>query len=119
MKILGIDDNFAVNELLDTVLNGSGHNFRYVDNGQEGLKLIRAQKFDIILLDLTMPEFSGIDVIHTLKKENIIDKQKIIVFTALSNIKQNIKKLTELGVDSYIEKPIDIDALLEKIDRFG
>jgi len=119
MKILGIDDSFAVNELLDTVLNGSGHNFMYVDNGQEGLKLIRSQKFDIVLLDLTMPEFSGVDVIHALKKENIMDKQKIIIFTALSNIKQEIKELMELGVNSYIEKPIDVDALLEKVDSFG
>ena len=50
MKILGIDDNTDINELLDTVLNGSGHEFIYVKNGTEGLRLIREKIFDIVLL---------------------------------------------------------------------
>jgi len=76
MKILGIDDNTDINELLDTVLNGSGHEFIFVKNGTEGLKFIREKKFDIVLLDLAMPEFSGFDVINSLLKEGLLTKQK-------------------------------------------
>jgi DNA-binding response OmpR family regulator len=116
MKILGIDDSFAVNELLDTVLNGSGHDFRYVDNGKEGLELIRSQKFDLVFLDLAMPEFSGVDVLHALKKDNIIDKQKIILFTASSATEREMVELVKIGAHSYMRKPVDIDDMLEKID---
>ena len=117
MMILGIDDNFAVNELLGTILNGSGHNFRSVDNGKEGLEQIRSQKFDLVFLDLSMPKPDGLDIIDTLRKEDLIDKQKIIIFTASSITKHEFLELEKLGVHSCIRKPIDVDILLEKINR--
>ncbi len=117
MKILGIDDNTDINELLDTVLNGSGHEFIYVKNGTEGLKFIREKKFDIVLLDLAMPEFSGFDVINSLLKEGLLTKQKIIVFTASSVIDSEIEELVKKGVHSCIRKPVDLDFLLEKLEQ--
>ncbi|MDH3203819.1 MAG: response regulator, partial [Nitrosopumilus sp.] len=80
---------------------------------------IRAQKFDVVFLDLAMPEFSGVDVIHTLKEEGIIDKQKIIIFTASSATQSDISELIKLGAHSCIRKPVDIDTLLETLDKLG
>jgi len=117
MKILGIDDNTDINELLDTVLNGSGHEFIYVKNGTEGLKFIREEKFDIVLLDLAMPEFSGFDVINSLLKEGLLTKQKIILFTASSVLDSEIEELIKKGVHSCIRKPVDLDFLLEKLEQ--
>jgi len=117
MKILGIDDNTDINELLDTVLNGSGHEFIYVKNGTEGLKFIREKKFDIVLLDLAMPEFSGFDVINSLLKEGLLTKQKIILFTASSVLDSEIEELINKGVHSCIRKPVDLDFLLEKLEQ--
>jgi two-component system, OmpR family, response regulator len=117
MKILGIDDNTDINELLDTVLNGSGHEFIYVKNGTEGLKFIREKKFDIVLLDLAMPEFSGFDVINSLLKEGLLTKQKIILFTASSVLDSEIEELITKGVHSCIRKPVDLDFLLEKLEQ--
>jgi len=119
MKILGIDDNFAINELLDTVLNSSGHEFSYVDNGKDGLKRIQENSFDLVLLDLSMPEFTGMDVVEALNNEGIINKQKIVLFTASSMTDSEIAELMKKGVHSCIRKPIDIDVLLEKIDTIG
>ena len=116
MKILGIDDSFAVNELLDTFLNGSGHDFTYVDNGKKGLEQIRSKKFDLVFLDLTMPGIDGLGVIHTLRKEDLMDKQKIIIFTASSATEHEFKELEKLGVHSCIRKPVDVDVLLGKIN---
>src|ERR671914_1142874 len=116
-KILGIDDNADINELLDTILNGSGHEFIYVKSGIEGLKLIREQKFDIVLLDLAMPEFSGFDVINSLVKEGLITKQKIILFTASSVLDSEIEELIKKGIHSCIRKPVDVDFLLEKLEQ--
>ena len=119
MKILGIDDNADINDLLDTVLNGSGHEFTYVKNGKEGLKLMREKRFDIVLLDLAMPEFSGFDVIDSLINEGIVSKQKIVLFTASSVLDSEIQELTKKGLYACIKKPIDIDFLLEKIEQFA
>ena len=117
MKILGIDDNTDINELLDTVLNGSGHEFIYVKSGTEGLSLIRKKKFDIVLLDLAMPEFSGFDVINSLLKEGLLSKQKIILFTASSVLDSEIEELIKKGIHSCIRKPVDVDFLLERLEQ--
>ena len=76
MNILGIDDNEDILSLLKTVLTSRGHDFMSALNGKDGVKLIEEQNFDAILLDLAMPEFSGLDVIESLKKSNRLKDQK-------------------------------------------
>ncbi len=115
MKILGIDDNFAINELLDTVLNSSGHEFSYANNGKEGLKLIKENSYDLVLLDLSMPEFTGLDVVDSLNNDGIINKQKIVLLTASSMTDNEIEELLKKGIHSCIRKPFDIPDLLEKL----
>ncbi len=118
MNILGIDDNEDILKLLDTVISSKGNDFTKVENGKEGVKLIEEQNFDAILLDLAMPEFSGLDVIESLKKSNKLKDQKIIIFTASS---ATDKEITELllnkGVSSCIRKPVDIKTLIKKVEE--
>ena len=117
MKILGIDDNEDILSLLKTVLTSKGHDFMQASNGRDGVKLIEEQNFDAILLDLAMPEFSGIDVIENLRKSNKIKDQKIILFTASSATDREIDKLLEYdGVKSCIRKPVDINILISKVE---
>ena len=71
MKILGIDDNTDITELLDTVLNGSGHEYTFVNDGKSGVKKIKENQYDLVLLDLAMPGFSGEDVLAELNKEEL------------------------------------------------
>ncbi len=97
MKVLGIDDNDDISDLLRTVVEGEGHDFTSVDNGKEGLNLIRENKYDIVFLDIAMPKFSGIDVMDALHKEDIMTKQKIIIFTASSISDPEIQKLINKG----------------------
>src|SRR5689334_10001465 len=83
MKILVIDDNKSITRVLDKFLKLKGHDCTTVNDGRNGLAMCMAQRFDVILLDLSMPEFSGLDFINTLaKKDNIYD-HRIIVFTAM------------------------------------
>jgi len=118
MNILGIDDNEDILKLLDTVLTSKGHNFTQASNGKDGVKLIEEQNFDAILLDLAMPEFSGIDVIESLKKSNKIKDQKIILFTASSATDKEIDKLLQYdGIKSCIRKPVDIDILINSVEK--
>ena len=115
MKILGIDDNADITEMLDTVLNSAGHEFSFVNNGREGLEKIKQNNFDIVLLDLSMPNFTGVDVVNALNEDGIIKKQKIVLFTASSMTETEIEKLIDEGVHSCIRKPVDIPDLLERL----
>jgi len=117
MRVLGIDDNSDINTLLGTVLTASGHEFTSVTDGREGLKLLKQKPYDILLLDLAMPEFSGFDVLDSLKKEGIMEKQKIILLTASSITDEEIDKLLKTGVSSYLRKPLDIDVFIERIQQ--
>jgi len=73
-------------------LNSSGHEFSYVNNGKKGLKLIQENSYDLVLLDLSMPEFTGLDVVDTLNNDGIINKQKIVLFTASSMTDSEIEE---------------------------
>jgi len=117
MNILAIDDNEDILKLLDTVITSKGYNFTQAVNGKEGVKLIEEQHFDAILLDLAMPEFSGIDVVESLKKSNILKDQNIIIFTASSATDKEISELLQNeGVSFCIRKPVDIKFLIKKIE---
>ena len=118
MNILAIDDNEDILSLLETVLTSKGHDFTQALNGKDGVKLIEEQNFDAILLDLSMPEFSGIDVIESLEKNDRIKNQKIILFTASSATDKEINRLLKHdGVKLCIRKPVDIDFLINKVEE--
>ena len=117
MKVLGIDDNADINMLFETVLAASGHEFSSVTNGREGINLLKQNHYDVVLLDLAMPEFSGFDVLDSLKKEGLIEKQNIVLLTASSMTDEDINKILQKGVRSYIRKPLDITTLVEKIEQ--
>jgi len=122
LKILGIDDNQDLLDLCKVVLTSDGHEYTGVNNGKEGLDNMRKEKFDLVLLDLSMPEFSGIDVIDALDSDGLMHKQKIVIFTASSATEKEYGPLLEKGAHSVIKKPLDIDLLVEhvkKIDSEG
>ncbi len=119
MKILGIDDNEDLLSLCEIALSSEGHEYTAINTGREGLQAIRDKKFDIVLLDLSMPEFSGVDVIDALVKEGIMKKQKVVIFTASSATEKEYGPLLEKGAHSIIKKPLDVDELLETVKKIA
>ncbi len=119
MKILGIDDNEDLLSLCEIALSSEGHEYTAIDNGKEGLQAIKDKKFDLVLLDLSMPEFSGVDVIDALVKEGIMKKQKVVIFTASSATEKEYGPLLEKGAHSIIKKPLDVDELLETVKKIA
>jgi len=117
LKILGIDDNEDLLDLCEVVLSSEGHEYTGVSGGKEGLEKIREESFDLVLLDLSMPDFSGIDVIDALEKDDLMKKQKIVIFTASSATEKEYGPLLEKGAHSVIKKPLDIDLLLEHVKK--
>jgi len=113
MKILGIDDNEDLLDLCETVLTSDGHEYTGISDGKNGLQAIRDKKFDVVLLDLSMPDFTGLDVIDALVKEGIMNKQKVVIFTATTPTKEEIDLFLGKGAHSVIKQPIDEDFLLD------
>ena len=108
MKILIVDDNKDITELVSKYLKLSNHECHTSNDARNGLNMIENQKYDAVLLDLAMPNFSGIDVINTLAEKNTIRNQKIIVFTASSKPKSEL--ITSLCSLLKIKEPIIIKA---------
>jgi len=117
MKILGIDDNKDLLNLSEISLRSGGHEYTGINNGKDGLKAIMDEKFDIVLLDLSMPEFSGQDVIDALVKDGIMNKQKVVIFTATNPTKEMCDQFLEKGVHSILKKPYEPDILLEFVHK--
>jgi two-component system OmpR family response regulator len=75
--------------------------------------MIRNGSYDVVLLDLAMPDFTGYDVIEALVKENKVKDQKIIVLTSSSLSDDDDKKLRAAGIHSIQNKPMDVNTLIE------
>ena len=117
MKILLIDDNEDLLNLCETVLTSDGHEYTGISDGKNGLQAIRDEKFDSVLLDLSMPDFSGMDVMNALVEEGIMNKQKVVIFTATNPPKKDIDLFLEKGAHSVLKKPLDPDSLSKFVHK--
>lgn len=118
-KILIVDDVKDTTDLVKLILESSGYNCTTVNSGRESLELIRNNKFDLILLDLTMPEVTGVDVLKKLKDEGTVGDSKVVLFTASPTFTdtyiEDLKK--QYGVLDRIRKPFTKRELLDVITR--
>ena len=118
MKVLAIDDNKEITDMLSLYFETQEIDFKAVNDGKEGLQALKSEEFDLALLDLAMPNFSGVDVVAYLKKENLIESRNIIIFTASSVSNELFEDLKKIGVKGILKKPVDMNALEELIARF-
>jgi len=87
MKVLVIDDNHDIGEVLSVYFEHENIDYELIDDGTEGVKAIRECDFDLILLDMAMPGYSGLDIIRSLKNDGIFESKNIVIFTASSDPK--------------------------------
>ncbi|MFB5607210.1 MAG: response regulator transcription factor [Candidatus Nitrosomaritimum yanchengensis] len=116
LEVLIIDDNEQITKMISSFLDMSNHECTVVNDGKEGLELVKTNQYDSIVLDLAMPEFDGYEILNTLAKEDPSQLRKVIVLTASSVSIESVKKFKELGISSCLQKPVDIDQLLAKIN---
>ena len=118
LKILVVDDDLDIIEILKYNLNKSGYLVKSAKNGIEGIK--RAKKFlpNIILMDVMMPEMSGIEACSEIKKIDELIETMIILLSARSEDPTQISAY-DAGADDYISKPIKPKILLKKISNIS
>ena len=116
MKILLIDDDEEVRETLSSILELYDYAVTTCDGGKGGLEVLSNQNFDCILLDLTMPNFSGFDFLEELGHEKI-SSNFIFTLSAMNLSNQQREYLIKMGIKKMISKPIGTDELIEILEK--
>lgn len=119
-RLLVVDDNKVNRILLARGLEGQGHKVETAENGRQALDRLRANPFDLVLLDIEMPEMNGYQVLETCLQDPELRNIPIIMTSSLDEI-DSVVKCIELGAEDYLNKPINpillrarVNASLEK-----
>lgn len=113
IKILVIDDEPAVRQIIEIHLRSSGYDVHSVDTCAEGIQLATTKNFNLILCDIKLPDKSGIEVIKALKDKNI-DVPLIVVSGFIEQSK--IDEIMALGAQEYLKKPFLKEDLLDLVE---
>jgi two-component system alkaline phosphatase synthesis response regulator PhoP len=120
-KILVVDDEPDVVEMIKVALEGASHQVVVAYNGQEGVDKARAQKPDAIILDIMMPVKDGFVACKELKDDPSCQDIPILILTGVSEHFANTRYAKSMGLDldaeDYIDKPVDPKTLLARLDR--
>lgn len=115
-KILIADDNKAIASTLQLKLEQEGFEVKIAPNGKEAVSLLEKEKFDLLILDLIMPELNGFGVLSALKEKGITIP--VIVASDLSQT-EDFKKVKELGAtDFFVKSDMSIAEMAEKIKQY-
>jgi two-component system cell cycle response regulator DivK len=104
-------------KLFHDLLETRGHNVVQTRNGMEALKLAREHKPDLIIMDIQLPEVSGLEVTKWIKEEDALKAIPIIAVTAFA-MKGDEEKIRESGCAAYIAKPMSVMNFLNTVERF-
>ena len=111
MHILIVEDEVKIAEYLAKGLNESGYSTTIAENGVRALSCLQQQSFDLVLLDVMLPDLDGWQVLHTLRTFSQIP---VLMLTARDHVLDRVKGL-ELGADDYLTKPFSYIELLARI----
>jgi two-component system phosphate regulon response regulator PhoB len=113
-RILVIEDEKDIQDVLDYNLRQAGHKVNVASTGQEGLRLAREKRPDLVLLDLMLPDISGTEVCRSLKQDPALRDVQVVILTAKG---EEIDRVVgfELGADDYVVKPFSVRELVLRI----
>ena len=119
-RLLVVDDNKVNRILLTRSLEQQGHTVEMAENGKNGLEILRSQAFDLVLLDIEMPEMDGYQVLEACLNDTDLRNIPIIMTSSMDEL-DSVVKCIELGAEDYLNKPVNpvllkarINASLEK-----
>jgi len=110
-RLLVVDDDPNIRELLTQELTEAGYQVRVATNGREALVEVRRERPDLVVLDVMMPEMNGFDVAAVLKNDPLTMDIPIVILSIVQDRERGIR----IGVDRYLTKPIDTDLLFREV----
>jgi CheY-like chemotaxis protein len=118
LKLLIADDVAASRELIGTVLDGIGFEILEAADGQEALRIARAEKPSVIILDIQMPLMDGYEVLKEIRRDHEMAATPVIALTA-SAMQGERERALNAGFTAYVTKPISIAALRAEVKRLA
>jgi two-component system cell cycle response regulator CtrA len=112
MRVLLVEDDTTVAQSIELMLKSENFNTFTTDLGEEGIDLGKLYDYDIILLDLNLPDMSGYEVLRSLRVSKV--KTPVLVLSGMSSIEDKVKGLG-FGADDYLTKPFHKDELIARI----
>jgi len=113
-RILVADDEEALRNVLSSELEGEGYTVKSAADGQEAITLVQKNDFDLILLDIKMPNVDGFEVLKYVKDH--APKTKVVMLTGFADLKNAIES-KKLGAEDFVSKPYDLVDLLTTVER--
>ncbi len=112
MRVLLVEDDSAVARSIELMLKAAGFNIYMTDLGEEGVDLGKIYEYDIIVLDLTLPDISGYEVLKQLRMSRV--NTPVMILSGNPDIEAKVKTLG-FGADDYLTKPFNKDELIARI----
>ncbi|MBI3243067.1 MAG: response regulator [Chloroflexi bacterium] len=114
-RILVVDDNKINRMLLTRALAEQGHTASTAENGQQALAMLRAEPFDVVLLDILMPELDGYETLAQIKHDNALRHIPVIMISAVDEL-DSVLRCIEMGATDYLPKPFNAGLLQARIN---
>ena len=116
-RVLVVEDNELNMKLFNDLLETQGYTVLQVDNGTDAVDMVRAERPDLILMDIQLPGQSGLDVTKQLKADPDTAGIPIIAVTAFA-MRTDEERIRAGGCEDYLAKPISVPVFLEKVKRY-
>jgi CheY-like chemotaxis protein len=116
LKILVAEDNLVNQKIAIKILGKLGYNIRMANNGKEAVEIISNEQFDIILMDVQMPEMDGLEATKNIRTQ--IQVQPIIIALTANVLQGDHDACIQAGMNDYMSKPIDIEDLKSKLKKW-
>ena len=112
MRVLLVEDDEMIGESLSEALQDEAYSVDWVKNGRQAILTLKVQPYDIILLDLGLPEVDGMGVLTTIRQAHI--KTPVLIITARDDVKDRITGL-DSGADDYVVKPFELGEVFARM----
>lgn len=119
MRILLAEDNLINQKLAKQLLESYGYEIEIANNGEEALKAQKEGNFDLIFMDVQMPEIDGLEATRIIRESGEFKKQPIIIAMTANALKGDRDICLEAGMEDYISKPVQITTLSEMLMKYG
>lgn len=110
LRVLVVEDNPVNRRVVEAMLLHLGHSVRTAEDGREALSMLGAEEYDVVLMDLEMPELGGLEVVHRLRNAKAASRPRIVALTAHA-APEHREACRRAGMDGFLVKPLTLDAL--------
>lgn len=115
-RILVVDDQQDIRDMTALVLSGAGYRVDTVGSGESALSTLQQDHFDLVLLDINMPEMDGWETLRLIRCDEELTALPVVMFSVKGEIRDKVESLQE-GATDFVTKPFVVDDLIERVGK--